>query len=125
MPQQTEAASTSELPFEDLSRKWALVAFLIGSPALLAFWWLGRRGQDLVAYFSICILVLLVKVCWRLRSRWWVWLVLSIYAISHICFVAMVPPFELHSPEVVLVPFGILDFLLWFTILWYAQKRLD
>jgi hypothetical protein len=124
MTEQT-AASVSEPPFVYLSPKWALVAFLISSPALLAFWWFGHSGQGLVAYFSIAILVLLVRICWRLRGRWWVWLILAAFVISHLCLVALVPPFDLHSPAVVLVPVGLFDFLLWFTILWQAQKRLD
>lgn len=123
MPKRQLSDQQLERSFGDFPRKWAAIAMVASLPFLVIPYSLGRPDKGLAAYFSVAILIVLVRISRDLLAHWWIIVVLLAYVVVHACAVASIGFQRLHFPAVVLVPVGIADFALWFSALWFAERR--
>lgn len=122
MPQRQVVDKNPDKAFGDLSKKWIFIAIMISAPGFLIFAWFGYPDKGLVAYFSIAIITLLLKVSWQMRYAAWLWLIMAAFVFLHAYLITNIGTINLKTPAVILVPFGIADFSVWFSILWTAHN---
>jgi len=109
--------------FNNLSGKWALLIFVLSAPIFMIFAYFDRSDKGLVAYFSCAIILTLLRASWPLRRMSWFWPVMILATAIHALAVWRISFTALDFPAVILVPFGIVDFLAWFYVVWSLSKR--
>jgi hypothetical protein len=108
--------------FYNLSRRWALVAVGASLPAFFIFALAGHPDKGLVAFFSIGIMLLILRICWRLRTKIWFWCIFALILSIHAVAVLYANFGVLKYTFVVCLPVVMADFFSTFAIFWFSEK---
>lgn len=98
------------------SRKWGLIATLSGLVAFIAFSSLGDPGRGRLAWLSVTVIVLAVRIRWDLRDRGLFWIALAAIVLAHSIVVFEAPALGDHYPALLLAPFAVIDLAVVFLI---------
>ena len=95
------------------SRKWGIIATLSG---FVAFVSLGDPGRGRLAWLSVTVIVLAVRVRWDLKDKGTFWIAVAAIVVAHGLLVIEAPAFGDHYPALLLAPFGLIDLAFVFLI---------
>jgi hypothetical protein len=103
------SVQSADKRFSDLSTAWVVTAIGAGALCLFALGHFGFEAQGRIASFSVCSLVMTMRMCWPLNRRNWFWpTFLAIWAL-HAALVLLVDWPAPHYPALALAPLAAVD----------------
>jgi hypothetical protein len=105
------------------SRKWGLLSTLSGLVAFLVFVSLGDPGRGRLAWLSVTVIVLAVRIRWDLKDRGAFWIAVTGIVVAHGLLVFRVPTPGDHYPALLLAPFGLIDLALVFFVFALLDRK--
>lgn len=101
---------------------WSMTAVVLTFPLCLLFDHFGMPGSGRVAWFSLGMLLIAIKVRWELSSRPWFWATVSMIAVLHMPLVFFVPWTSKWIPAAIMLPFCVVDCLVILGIIQLVER---
>ncbi len=108
---------------DDLSKFDGLKIGAVLIPVFLLFVFFGNADMGLAVVIVLGVILLAIKLHWKLRKHVWFWAIIVIVLALHVPIFRTVRWPQGSAPTLAYtMPFGTLDFLLISAALWLAEK---
>jgi hypothetical protein len=90
---------------------WYVIIAIIASTAIPLFDHLGKPELERPVAFALLVILLTIKVCRDIRSRWWFWVTIAAVAALHVPLILYIPWTTKWVPAPAILPICIADLL--------------
>lgn len=96
---------------QSITRRAGLITAIVSMPWMILLGYFGEMERGILAYCSSGVLLLVGWFYWNFKNRLWYWGCLTIFTISHIAFVALIPEVRFKYAAL-MIPIFIVDFVI-------------
>jgi hypothetical protein len=113
-----------QAPSRTLTRKSGFIAFLLASPIMILFVFLGKWEMGIGAWGCTALVLLVVRTYWDLRTRPWFWASIAFSAVLQVPFVLFVPWGNRDITGITILPVLALDYGIMYGAIKLAEKMM-
>jgi hypothetical protein len=99
-----------------------LIIFACTVPVMLFFWHIGKFELGLNIGMSLAIAALAAGIYWKLRRRFWLWVILVSLFAMHLPLLVRIHRPNRWVPGIELLPIGLADLLIYIGVITLAKK---
>jgi hypothetical protein len=91
-------------------------------PVFLLFRHFGKTDMGLNAFICLGIALLVIKIYWKLRTRFWFWTVIVLILALHVPLVLRVQWPHVWVPGIALLPIGLADLFIYVGAVKFTER---